>query len=510
MSALILLALIAMLVVGVMLVRLGLRGRRINRDPVCRDCGFNLASLRLPEMHGIAAPVVGGEMSATSTVVTCPECGAGLKRARALRIGERKRMLWVSIVGMLVIVGCVGAVAPIGLALLTGRGMHAKLPLGVLLYVATGGDGAIAGELETRLLGNSLDKEQVEAIAKKAVALQSDWSGEWSPKWGDVFEAAIGTGNLPQDLVTEWDQQSIRLGILPREVINPGDPLPLRIVVKEKRIHPSGRMNARVLFDSITVGGVQGTFISPLEGSAGETHISAAGGKSGMGGDGQGRALVRLPSTISLGTQPIEMKFRVVDYQNQAEQSPVLSAHAEVRVARADEPSVKAIPATLETREQVWTYLRPRKAQIALAGWAQTGDGPIIPTMWRYQDEWHAKDLPPVDLAMSIWIVDAEGTEKRLGEICTSVWGAGPQVNKGISVEGSVSKAPALSGKATIIFRPESAIAMRTPVVREYFGEEIRFDDVPIEFEAYLGSGTTVHSIDADEVVKAVNADKQK
>jgi len=510
MSALILLALIAALFAGVLLIWFGLRGRRMNRDPVCRDCGFNLASLRLPEMHGIATPVLAGASAASITVVTCPECGAGLKRAKAVRIGERKRMLWLSIVGVLVIVGCVGATAPIGFALLTGRGMHAKLPLGLLLYIARGGDGALAAELETRLLGNSLDKEQVGAIARKAVALQGDWDGEWSPKWGDVFEAAIGSGSVPEELIAEWNRQSIRLGILPREVINPGDPLPLRIVVKEKRIHPSGRMNARVLFDSMTVGGVPGTFIAPLEGSSGEAYISAAGSKSGWGGDGQGRAMVRVPSTIALGMQPIEMKFRVTDYQQKVEPSAVLTARAEVRIANADDPSVRAIPATLATREQVWTYLKPTKAQIALAGWSQSGDGPIIPTMWRYQDEWHAKDLPPVDLAMSIWIVDAEGAEKRLGEICTSVWGMGPQLNKGISVEGSISQAPALAGKATIIFRPEAAIAMRSPVVREYFGEEIRFDDVPIEFEAYLGSGTTVHSIDADEVVKAVNADKQK
>lgn len=70
----ILAALLAALIFGVALLLLGLRGRRMDRSPVCRDCGFDLAGI-LPDGK------------------TCPECGSGLNRAKAVRIGRRERPL---------------------------------------------------------------------------------------------------------------------------------------------------------------------------------------------------------------------------------------------------------------------------------------------------------------------------------------------------------------------------------------------------------------------------------
>lgn len=58
---------------GVLMLVLGVRGRRIDQHPVCRKCGYDLS----------------GTAAVSST---CPECGRDLStRTRAVRVGNRKK-----------------------------------------------------------------------------------------------------------------------------------------------------------------------------------------------------------------------------------------------------------------------------------------------------------------------------------------------------------------------------------------------------------------------------------
>ena len=65
------LVLILLFPLGLALLLLGVRGRRIDDHPICRRCGFDL--------FGLPA---GSER--------CSECGAEVRRRRAIRIGRRK------------------------------------------------------------------------------------------------------------------------------------------------------------------------------------------------------------------------------------------------------------------------------------------------------------------------------------------------------------------------------------------------------------------------------------
>ena len=59
-------------VLGLILLRRGLRGRRIGDHPVCRKCGFDLYGL--PQDRKV-----------------CPECGADLAANNAILIGHKQR-----------------------------------------------------------------------------------------------------------------------------------------------------------------------------------------------------------------------------------------------------------------------------------------------------------------------------------------------------------------------------------------------------------------------------------
>jgi len=66
---------------SVVLLRLGLRGRLVTSNPVCRRCHFDLIG---------------------SVAARCPECGAQLSLRQAVREGGlRKRRWWVLLVALL-------------------------------------------------------------------------------------------------------------------------------------------------------------------------------------------------------------------------------------------------------------------------------------------------------------------------------------------------------------------------------------------------------------------------
>src|SRR5215211_7772077 len=76
-------------VAGMMLLLLGLRGRRVGDHPFCRRCGFDLFGK--PDDSSI-----------------CPECGARLGSARAQVIGVRHRRQWAIMSGSMILLPLMG------------------------------------------------------------------------------------------------------------------------------------------------------------------------------------------------------------------------------------------------------------------------------------------------------------------------------------------------------------------------------------------------------------------
>src|SRR5207249_860614 len=87
------------LIVGIVLLRRGLKGIALDDHPICRRCGFDLFGLP------------GG-------VAVCSECGADLSSRRAIRIGTRKRRPGIATLGALLIVVIVFNLGVLGLGML--------------------------------------------------------------------------------------------------------------------------------------------------------------------------------------------------------------------------------------------------------------------------------------------------------------------------------------------------------------------------------------------------------
>lgn len=535
---------VLVLLTGLALIRVGWRGRRINRDPVCRDCGFNLRAFRLPEMHRVSSPVIAaaavgetiaetengqthsltlgarGDESETldgargpaatelPITVTCPECGGGLTRAKAVRIGERKRMPIVSVLGLLLVVGPVVGVVPLVFAVLSGKGAVSKLPLGIVLFLATGSDSTIATELESRLLSSKLAKDEIEAVIAKTVQLQGDWSSEWSPKWGDVYEAAATLGPIPPPLMEAWERQSMTFRIIPRAEVNSGDPLPIRVLIGRTRINPTGMADIEAKLSKVTVAGVACAFDESGDNRSSIAYLTASGPKSTRGGGDQSLAIVRTPTGIPIGDVEVQVTFHAGRRSPSGKGDPqarVLTAAANVRVLNPESPSVAAKSPDDLTREAVRRFLSMEKVVLAIQGWRKAGASPYVPMQAALELELWNRTEPGVALAMSIWLIDAQGAQYRIGSVQTSVWGFDLQTQRMIRIEGSSREIPKINGGVvSIVFKPDVEIAKRSTVTREFFGEEIRFDNLPLVYKAYLAGKENQFST-LQELVDAYN-----
>ncbi|MBN8597463.1 MAG: hypothetical protein J0L78_07290 [Planctomycetes bacterium] len=513
MSALILLALIAMLVVGVMLVRLGLHGRRINRDPVCRDCGFNLASLRLPEMHGIAVPVVGETSGELPVIVTCPECGGGLKRAKAIRIGERRRMPIVALAGAVLVLGLLATAVPPLYAALTGKGVVGTLPLGVLLLMANGADATVAGELESRLLKTKMGSAEVDAIVSKAVELQGNWDAEWSPKWGDVYEAATLLGPIRPDLADAWSRQSVELLVVPRPAVNPGDPLPFHIQIGKTRLNRSGSASIRADIDYVRVGGVECESFNDPELFASPGYLVANGPAGRSGGPDQSIAAVRLPQSISSGEQVIDVGFRVKSAPGGTVRDTTARSQralSRTMVLPASESSTTPVVPTDRIRQLTRALFDSKQVVLQVDSWRTIGNGPAEPVRAALEVDSWPKQIPDLDFAFTAWLIDASGREHYVGDAFTAPWSGGGQTGRTFEIRGGLTNLTNCpSGSVSLVLRPDESVAKRSPVIRRYYGEEIKLAPKRVEFRSYQVPDSQRGFGTLDQLVEAANAVKK-
>ncbi|MDY7109637.1 MAG: hypothetical protein SYC29_13465 [Planctomycetota bacterium] len=91
---------------GALLVWRGLRGRLIDHDPRCRNCGYNLVAS--PHRPGL-----------------CPECGAQIYGLGTIRLGARRRRRSLIILGAAIMLLCL---CPIGLSLVGESATSAAAP----------------------------------------------------------------------------------------------------------------------------------------------------------------------------------------------------------------------------------------------------------------------------------------------------------------------------------------------------------------------------------------------
>ncbi|MFG0285645.1 MAG: hypothetical protein ACF8R7_14600 [Phycisphaerales bacterium JB039] len=237
-------------VVGAALLTLGLRGKRLNDHPICRRCGFDLIGRE--------------DLRATWGQSPCTDCGADLKRKRAIRWGLRRRRPAAAAVGALLLIGAVGAGGALACGAIWGFDWNRVKPVWLLARQMQSADDQTAeaaiDELRERIEDERLapdsnaDVERARRLADTILSIQGDLDRQWRAGIGVVFEELWTGGFLTDALITRYVAQAYPLDIRVRDTVLCGDPLPVRFEVGH-RSSSAGQVVLRAMVLDVIVNG---------------------------------------------------------------------------------------------------------------------------------------------------------------------------------------------------------------------------------------------------------------
>ncbi|MGD9790120.1 MAG: hypothetical protein AB7Q00_02325 [Phycisphaerales bacterium] len=298
----ILASLVLAVLLGVLLIVLGVKGRRINDHPVCRQCHFDLDGV-YPEMP------------------TCPECGAGLKREKSVLIGARRKRPLAIVVGVVLALAPLAPIGAVAVALLTGKDVNAYKPLALLLWEARRADAArapaLANELLTRARTNGpgkLDASQYAKAIDTVLAIQSDPTATWIEGWGDLIEQAKIDGVLSAKAEETFIAQASTLKITTRPTTHTGNEqngptIPVRIDLAGTRVASGTSLNLPLTLESASVDGKAATLNPASTRTRGDPTVRILGWNTTTNAQGAGMPLGMIPLQGSRAGQTARMIF---------------------------------------------------------------------------------------------------------------------------------------------------------------------------------------------------------
>ena len=237
------LILTGVLLAGATLAFLGWRGRRINRVPACRDCGFDLSGV-LP--NG----------------VTCPECGAGLRRPKAVRNGQRKRLKTAIALGILLMIGSSSILGLGFFAATTNTNLDAFKPLELLAFeLRYGGQSMVesaATEIKRRYDAGLLSASEQSEVIDLALDVQANRDGAWSGLLGDMIESNWPAG-LSKPQQDRYLRQMIDVHVATRSRVRMEGGVPILIALSDLRAGTDATYNGFLRLDHASIGGKEVT-----------------------------------------------------------------------------------------------------------------------------------------------------------------------------------------------------------------------------------------------------------
>jgi hypothetical protein len=164
------------LILGLLMLIFGLRGKLLDHHPVCRRCRYDL-------------------IGSSQLGLQCPECGADLLcSSRAIRIGNRRRRPMLIVIGTLLVTLSIGT----GGFQLWGANLNSYKPFWLVHMEATtptlASQAGALDELLARTTNGSLSTSQLDSLMDSALQAQADTSTPWDPTWGDLFAELFTQG----------------------------------------------------------------------------------------------------------------------------------------------------------------------------------------------------------------------------------------------------------------------------------------------------------------------------
>lgn len=470
--------LLVTLVIGAVLMCLGWRGRRIDRAPICRGCRFDLTGV-LPEGR------------------TCPECGAGLARPNAVRVGRRRRLWPVAAFGLMLAGAPLSLLGMAGYAVLTGDSLTQFMPVGVLLAQAKhGSPNAIVdagAELVARHKAGKLSDAQRQKIIGTILDIQGDPAALWDEVLGDFIEVGRIDGAVDDRQYQRFLNQAVVFEFATRPVIGVGDPVPVSVRKQQDRVGTGSTIVVHIAIEDLRNGvstldqwrdvhpAGDGTISRVMH--APGYNFSAWGSASGVSSGNSTQYFSRLPNpALALGPQELTIDFNLEGQLYVMGRPQVMregsdsclraSTRLGFEVVPEDQRELTRIPASEEMNTRL---IREVGLQANIYERRSLGPGGVMLTF----DFSHL----PVPLAHGVFVVLGD-SELPVGSVQQTAadqtqpaaprrWGIETHLGPGVLPDDARS--------LTVILRPNPALALDRPDLQAIYEGELVFRGVQIE-----------------------------
>lgn len=481
MTATVLWSLLGAVLLGVVLMVVGWRGRRLNRHPICRSCGFDLEGT-LPQG------------------VTCPECGAGLKRPNAFRVGARRKR-WITVaVGVLLVLLPMATIGVVGFGVLTGKDFNTYKPTWLLIWegknLGAEASQRAATELEARTFSTQTDPEEVAMIVQGALDIQGDVGRPWNQTWGDIISGAIGSSALSDEDEKRYFDQALVVELSARLRVAAGGSVPVVLKGVEGRIGGGAMLMGGVFLGTCTLDGQEvgpdaragyPAFADAQLGWIQAYGAAMAGGWGTTGG--QAVAALEVSEDIAPGRHELRvaMAIEMIDQSQMVsmgytwptepgEGARVVEATFEIEVVEAGVSTVIPIAATPEMTQ--------RLADVVLLGPITVYGGGLMSSRMANMTVTFVE--PPQPLACDVFVRQGE-REWAFGSLTTGLLASQNQYGGGwYQQAGSTATVSGVlrgieSGTVEVVLRPSAAVAQRTIDLAQYYDGEIVIEEVEVQ-----------------------------
>ena len=455
--------------VAVLIVRLGLRGRRVGNHPHCAACEHDL--------HGLP-----GDSA------RCPECGADLSAAGAVRVGRRERRWAIVTAGA--VLAAVGLAVGAGAAMRLSTGdAYALVPVGALRWQATLGPSAAepaARELARRVASGEVGAAAARSIAADFLDHQADAGRAWAAAKGDLIEHARLAGHLGDAAWQRYGEQGYAPGLRVRPVVRAGRGVPIEIDAAAMRF---GTADAPLTVRPAAPGGIGGpsamfevelrwVLTTDAGGPAGAVVADAETSGFGFGWPAGmvisiSTSRPEVPASAAGRTLSLRLDFA----SRRAPGSPAppaARALARVRVVPADEPTVRVVtdPALAPRVRSAVTVARGNGQRAA--GVTDWGEGRNVLSV-----SMPVSDALPVPLAFVAEVDDGRAVRTLGREV---IQPPPPGGSGGVTIFGYRMEPGFDADVIDLTLRPDPDLAEGTTGVTEVWGGPIRFERLPVHW----------------------------
>ncbi len=500
---------------GLVLLILGLRGRRVDDHPICRKCRFDLIGL---PPGGLSTE--GWAFSPTHSLTPpppppaplCPECGADLSRPRATRTGNRVRREGLLAASTAILAICLAGAGIVTWNIAHSRNLNTLKPSWLLALDLSNAQAAKADaallELDTRLTANSLSQSTAQSAARRLLARQSNLSIPWTPAMGDFLESLRKKDWLPDPDWTSYARNSVIPTIDTRRKVRQGDLAPTRLRITPRAgsgttfVCEVRSTEIKLADQSVAPGpfGLNAVLVTqtPLTGKPlHDCDVIPNGGPASSVPVTSGDEPYNIPITVEPGDHTFHSAWTIKVHLNQsravglngitAEWGWQVFASSGMGQLRADGPvlaefaptidlPVQVLPAEADTVTLIDDATLAQTVESALTAQLYYEKGATIFTPGSVRGSIVASNLP-VDIAADVFIVEGD-KERPIGPAIIRADGGSTSGNAAW-LDLGLRRVPK-SGLITLVLRPSPALARRTTDLTRIWGRELTLRDVKV------------------------------